>query len=254
MPDKPTADGAVVIGTEREEPVAEPKPTVAESGEQHSETPAAPEPVDLSKFEEFRKYDANMQRKVAELSRSAQEAQRRAMEAEQIASKERLIANTRSRLQSQGVDDGTINETVGELEGEVQQLRAYRMMRDILDEYGFKPAELDQADYGRGPDDLRANLGRKKAQRELEEARKAVEEAKKEAERLKAEASQLAKSQELQDRRTTGADRLAGGEPMPRPADQEVLYNEYQKAVNKALTGLHKVQIRQQFRDRGLRI
>ena len=252
MPDKPTVDGAVVVGTERVEPVAEPKPTVAESGEQTPETPAAPEPVDLSKFEEFRKYDANMQRKVAELSRSAQEAQRRAMEAEQIASKERLIANTRSRLQSQGVDDGTINETVGELEGEVQQLRAYRMMRDILDEYGFKPGELDQADYGRGPDDLRANLGRKKAQRELEEARKAVEEAKKEAERLKAEASQLAKSQELQDRRASGADRLAGGEPRPRPSDTDALRAAYEKELSTARTSLSKVQIRARYRELGL--
>lgn len=253
MPDEPTASGAVVAGAERVEPVAKPMPTVAE-GQEQAEVPAKPEPIDLSKFNEFREYDAKMQRKVAELSRAAQEASKRAMEAEQIARKERAIERTRSRLENQGVDDKTINETVGELEGEVQQLRAYRMMRDILDEYGFRPDELTQADYGRGPDELRANLDRKRIQKELAEARKAVEEARNEAERMKAEAEKVAKERELQERRESGADRLAGGEPRPRPSDMEALRAAYEKEVSSARTSLSKVQIRAKYRNRGLPI
>jgi hypothetical protein len=254
MPDKQTADGAVQDGTEREEPVAEPKPTVAEGGEQQPETPDKPEPVDLSKFEEFRKYDANMQKRVAELEKRSQQAEIRAREAEQIARKERSLERTRSRLEAEGLDQKAINETVSELEAEVQQLRAYRTAREILDEYGFKSEEIQPSDYGNGPEDFRRNLERKKAQRELDEARKAAEEARREAERLREEAGKLAKDSELRQRRATGADRLAGGEPEPRPSDQEALRREFEAALAKTIDGPSVLRLRQKFRVRGLDI
>lgn len=253
MPDEQTANGAVQAGTERVEPVAEPKPTVAEGGEQ-AETPAKPEPIDLSQIEEFRRYDANRQRKEAELERRVREAEAKAAAVEQLARKERSLSTTRSRLLGEGLDEKSVREVTADQEIEVQQLRAYKTMRDLLDEYGFTSDQLEKDEWGNGPEELRQNLTRKKAKLELEKARAEIEEAKKEAERLKTEAQKLAKEAELGERRATGADRLAGGEPMPRPADQEALWSEYQKAVNKALTGLHKVQIRQQFRDRGLSI
>lgn len=264
MPEERTASGAVPEGAEpqpaegRKPEVAEPQSEpVAERGEQQPETPAkaeTPEPVDLSRFEEFRKYDANMQKKLAEMEKRSRQAEVKAREAEQIARKERSLERTRSRLEAEGLDEKAINETVAELEAEVSQLRAYRTAREILDEFGFTSDEIDQSDYGNGPEEFRMNLARKKARRELEEARKAAEEARKEAERLRQETEKLAKERELQQRRETGADRLAGGEPEPRPTDQQALMTEYQQALKGARSGLHIVQIRQRFRDRGLDI
>lgn len=262
MSDEQTAAGAVQESvepqpaSERKPEVATPKPApVAERGEPTPpEPPARPERIDLSQFEEFRQYDANMQRKVAELEKRHQQAETRAKEAEAIARKEKALERTRSRLESEGLDDKAVKEVTYELEAELRQLRDYRVMREILDEYGFSVEQLDQHDFGNGPDELRANLSRKKAQAELEQARKAAEEARQEAERLRKETEELAKKRELEQRRETGADRLAGGEPEPRPTDQQALMAEYRQALSQARSGLHIVQIRQRYRDRGLEI
>jgi len=250
MSEERTEERATEEGTEQPaETVAEPSQVVAEGGEQEVEST-----VDLSTLPQFQKYDANMQRRVAEATRRAEAAEQAVRNVQEEARKEASLAQMRSSLEADGLDEERIKQIVGPLEQELISTRLRNEYLETVFKSGLSQEELAQVDKGSSREEFEVNITSFKAQKALKEAERLKAEALKEAERIKAEVQEMAKTKELENRKVSGADRLAGGQPEPTPDEATQLRQEYDAAIARCTTRPEMLRIRQNFRIRGLDI
>ncbi len=173
-PDEPAEEGAE---PEAEQPIAED----AESEEigRRSRREGKPEKVDLTKFEEFRQYQAEMDRKLEEANRRAQEREAREAEAQRLAAEQQLQAINRQL--DDVVDPQEREKLVRQMTGlmlqsERQQLRVWEnYVKGEATKAGLEPQEFLSKPYQTAAE-FHADLAKAenaKLRRELEEAKKA---------------------------------------------------------------------------------
>jgi hypothetical protein len=177
------------------------------SGEVVQPTPTpdqtpSPSRRNLADDEDFRKYDANMQRKLSDLARENRELRARQQQQE--------LATVEDALRSDGLDDKTISARTMPLKRVL-----FETQRElVLTKLGMSLEDVEPADYGGSMEDFEANMRRKKDKREHEETLKQREADLARREREAAERDRVA---ERDERRQSGADRQPRSDSEPSP-------------------------------------
>jgi Skp family chaperone for outer membrane proteins len=194
------------------------------------------EKIDLHTIPNFRKYDAEMQRKVAEATRRANEAEARAQEAQ--------LATMQENLRAQGLDEQAIKKNTQPMVAQLVTLQ-----RDnILLRLGMQMEDIEPGDYGNSPTDLERNLTRKKKLRDEE---RALEERRRELAELEKQTMAKAKDEERESRKASGADRQVPVTSEPSPG----LEAEWKAEVKAARAkGGDVALINRKYRKKGLAI
>ena len=210
--------------------------------------------LDLSAIPDGKALQASLQRQIAVEKQRADAADRRLQAEREEARLSGQIAEMRSDLHNEGLSEDAISKQASRLEQELTKSRLQnQFFRTVLDS-GLTPEEIAAVNKGLNPDDFRANIAIYKREKAEKEAQQRLADAEKEIERLKEETVKLTKKKDLEERRATGADKVAGGSPKAPASEQETLRKDYDAEMKRTSTGMGRVNVRVKYRARGLDI
>jgi len=224
---------------------AEPAETVA--GANEAQQPDLSK-IDLSTLPQWRALEAKLQRQRDEALRRAEQAEAREQAAREAARRAALVS-THEKLVAEGLEPEKATAILAPIEETVREQAARYVQAKVkadLAEAGLSEADLPQVNgqpyYGRSEQEWSGIVAEAKALKELKRTRE-------EEERRLAALKEQAKQSETQERRATGADRLATGEPTPLPKGLAAIKAQMQKELEGA-TGNRTAVIRRNYRVR----
>lgn len=210
--------------------------------------------LDLSAIPDGKALQASLQRQIAVEKQRAEAAERRLQAEREEARLSSQIAEMRSDLHNEGLSEDAISKQAGRLEQELTKSRLQNQFYKTVLDSGLTPDEIAAVDKGTSPDDFRANIAVYKREKAEREAQQRLADAEKEIERLTKETAKLTKTKELEERRATGADKVAGGSPKAPASEQDKLRKEYDAEIKRTSSGMGRVNVRAKYRARGLDI